>query len=250
MTPRYEPLRITAHLQSGIASSAPWGVALDGLLASEIWSTEKARRRASNEPTPGLHAQTDPPDLDLPLARCETTDDHRWHWHTTTAYPLDHDRTVPPQTRYWSAYVDQHAAARLAARTPATVSARRGRWRMRRIPTLATICTSVTWTAVGERDELIDLLTPVAAIGKHRGTGEGHVLAWDVTPAPELDRFTAGHLHPDGTLGRPTPPDCLKGSVLAATPARGLAGIRPPYMHRSRQYEVHLPTFLETADAD
>ena len=37
-----KPLKVRAHLAFGIAQAAPWGIALDGLLASELWARQKA----------------------------------------------------------------------------------------------------------------------------------------------------------------------------------------------------------------
>ena len=40
-----KPLTVRAHLAFGIAQAAPWGIALDGLLASELWARQKASCR-------------------------------------------------------------------------------------------------------------------------------------------------------------------------------------------------------------
>ena len=236
------PLQVTAHLESGLSSSNPWGVALDGLLAAQLWSEHKASLRAAGTKPPDLHTQDNPLDLDLPLARCTHAGANLWHWAATTAYPVDSDPTRPPEARYWAAYIDQRRAATIAT-PPTSISPGRGRWRLRRIPTLVTICTTVVWHAVGDVHAIEELITPLAAIGKRRGTGEGRVLRWEVTPRPDLDAHTASHLHPNGTLGRPTPPACLTSDH---EPAQGIAGLRPPYMHRARQHQLCLPAPLET----
>ena len=51
----YVPLRVTAHLAGGIAQAAPWGIALDGLLASAMWADHKDAQRAAGTPTTPLH---------------------------------------------------------------------------------------------------------------------------------------------------------------------------------------------------
>jgi hypothetical protein len=43
---------VRAHLAVGIAQAAPWGIALDRLLAAELWAEHKAARRATADPTP------------------------------------------------------------------------------------------------------------------------------------------------------------------------------------------------------
>ncbi len=80
------PLQVRAHLAAGLAHAAPWGVALDGLLAAEIWAEHKATARDAGQIVPGLHDTPNPADLDLPLARC-THGKALWHWAATTAYP-------------------------------------------------------------------------------------------------------------------------------------------------------------------
>jgi hypothetical protein len=238
------PLHVRARLAAGIAQAAPWGIALDGLLAAELWAQTKATRRDAGHPPPGLLDTEDPEDLHLPLARC-TTGDGLWHWAATCAYPENRPPGLPPEVRHWTGRLDHRTAEQLTPRLPATVSDRQGRYRARRMPLLVTTCTAVTWTAVGDRDRVADLLAGITAIGKKRSHGEGHVLAWEVTEATDLDPWTAGHLHPDGTLGRPTPTSCLGGRTGVVDGGRGTAGLRPPYMHPARQHTLRLPALLE-----
>lgn len=70
MTGPLVPLRVRAHLSAGIAQAAPWGIALDGLLASELWAEHKASCRATGRDYVRAMELPEPPDLDLPLARC------------------------------------------------------------------------------------------------------------------------------------------------------------------------------------
>lgn len=237
----HAPMRVRAHLAGGIAQSAPWGIALDGLLASELWSRTKTEARTAGQELPRALKQDCPPDLPLPLATC-VTDDGTWHWAATCAQP-----DTPPDridVRAWMGRVDRRPLEQVADWLPKTVSDRQGRYRARRMPLLVTPCLSVTWHAIGDLDAISELLESLVSIGKRRNSGEGHVLRWDVTPAPDLDDYTASHLHPDGTLGRPTPSACLDGRVDVVDGGLGRAGIRPPYMHPVRQVELHLPALL------
>lgn len=110
------------------------------------------------------------------------------------------------------------------------------------MPLIVTVCSAVTWSAIGDPEELRRLLQPISAIGKKRGHGEGTVTGWDVTPA-RRSAWEAAHLHADGNLGRPCPADCLPAELQ--TPRPSLTGLRPPYMHPSRQAPLHLPAFLD-----
>lgn len=225
-----EPLIVRAHLATGIAHTGPWGIALDGILAAQIWANHKATapyRRAMDSPDP-------PPDLDLPLARCEVGAP-LWHWAATCSYPEDHADQI--DVRIWTARVDHRDLEQLTVGLPATVSSRQGRYRAHRMPLLVTPTPSVSWRAIGDPAAIHDLLAGITSIGKKRAAGEGHVLGWDVIPAPDLDLVAAAHTHLDHSLGRPCPPACraLLGPDITDG-GIGYAGLRPPYMHPAMQH--------------
>lgn len=233
-----EPLEVIAHMATGVAHTLPWGISLDGILASELWHQTKT---SFDLATPALDADN-PPDLDLPLAVCSTPDASQWHWAATCGYP----DPIPPQpdVHHWTGRVDHRHVEHLATGLPKTVSDRQGRYRARRMPLLTTPCRTLTWHAVGDLDQVTKLLADVHAIGKKRSQGEGRVLSWSITRAPHLDEFSAGHLSPAGTLGRPCPADCLTGRQILHG-GLGLAALRPPSMHPSRMRDLHLPAPLE-----
>lgn len=235
------PLEVRAHLATGIAQAAPWGIALDGILAAELWADLKALRRARGESWERARDVAVPPDLDLPLARCELAP-HAWHWAATCARPEHHAPRTDVHT--WTGRTDARELEQVADQLPRVVSERQGRWRARRMPLLVTPCPSVVWWAVGDPARILELLDPIRSIGKKRTSGEGSVLSWEVTAVPWLDPVAAGHLHPDGTLGRPTPPACLNHLPVVRDGGVGRAGLRPPYMHPGRQQQLHLPDLL------
>ena len=227
-----EPLIITARMESGIAHVLPWSITLDGILAAQLWQQTKL----SNSPVaPALDA-ANPPDMPLPLARCIQEDD--WHWSATCAWP----DPVPtsPAIHQWSGRMDHRAVGQLATNLPKTISDRQGRYRARMMPLPVTICQTLTWYAIGDPAAILGLLENVHAIGKKRSQGEGRVLDWNVEPAP-LNEFTAAHLTPVGTLGRPSLPGCLAGHPDIRTGGTGPIAIRPPAMHRSRIRDLLLP---------
>lgn len=231
------PLRVVAHLATGLAHTYPWTIGLDGLLAAELWASVK-----QTQPGPALDADY-PPDLDLPLARCVPTDQpDAWHWAATCGYP----DPVPdrPDIHTWTGNLDHRAAEHLTARLPKVVSSRQGRYRPRRMPLPVTLCKTITWTAVGDPRRVSDLVERITAIGKKRAHGEGQVLRWQVEPADDLDLFTAAHLTPTGHLGRPCPASCLTGHPHVLHGGLGTIGVRPPVMHHSRRHEALLPAPL------
>lgn len=241
MTGRFVPLLVRAHLAYGFAHAAPWGIALDGLLASQMWHDRKAELIAAGTYEQRALQQECPPDLPLPLAICETAAP-QWHWAATCAYA---EEPLPDvQVHTWTSRVDRRDLEQVADYLPKVVSERQGRYKARCMPLLTTACTALTWHAIGDPAKLRDLLLPIRTIGKKRSSGEGHVIRWEVVERPDLDLFAAAHLHPDGSLGRPTPTLCLPADWSGADGGDGLAGIRPPYMHRSRSHQVRFPALL------
>lgn len=243
------PLTVTAHLQQGIVLDTPFGTALDGLLASVARDRAKAARTTTTGILTtgslldgGLHAD-DPAVTDLPLARCIIAGTGHWHWLCTTAYPLDINGAVTredPDVHHQHSRVRERLLPHTVSRIPTTLPPASGRYRMRRMPVVSTPAAAVIWHAVGDPDQIADLLTALPAIGRRRGTGEGTVLAWDITPCPEADPIRHGHCHPDHTLGRPAPYACAAALDLP-TDRTGTAGLRPPYWHPATQTNVILP---------
>lgn len=239
----HQPLQVIAHLAAGVAHTSPWGIALDGLLAAETWARHKDTcRTQGTEWTRGRDNPT-PPDLDLPLARCHRDPD-LWHWMATTAWP---DTTATSEVHTWTARVDHRDLEHVATTLPKVISTRQGRYRSKHMPLLVTCTPRLVWRCVGDPDQIADLLTDITTIGKHRTTGEGHILQWQIQPLPTTTPDDAGHLHPDHTLGRTCPPTCHQhlldtGHLHHPADTLGLAGLRPPYMHPARQHRLWLPT--------
>lgn len=226
------PLRVTAHLVAGIAHATPWTISLDGLLASRLWAEAK-----KHDPT--IHAaleQPNPPDLDLPLARCEI-DPQRWHWAATCGWP--NQVTDRPEIHWWHTDLDDRHTENTATQLPQHLSHRNGRWKAYRMPLPITVTQRLTWHAVGDPEAVEALLQPIVAIGKKRSQGEGRVSRW-IVEETDRDPWEAAHLSPTGALARPTPAACLNQRTVTDG-GDGYAGIRPPHMHPSRRTDVRLP---------
>ena len=232
------PFEVRAHLATGLAHAAPWATSLDGLLASEMWEDEKAAARDRGNYLEAAGPDEVPADLDLPLARCTLAGGDDWHWYATCAYP--EDGTDAPEIHHWSGRPDHRALEQLARYRPSVISDRQGRYRARQMPLLLTSTRTVLWRGVGDIDRVSTTLASIDAIGKKRSQGEGHVLRWEVQPV-DIDAWSAGHLHPNGLLGRLSPRICLQGRPTVETGGVGRGAIRPPHMHRSRMREVCMP---------
>ncbi len=219
--------------------SRPHGIALDGLLASVLWHRHKWAARAE-----GRHVSSSPPDdpdvIALPLATCgDPTVDADWHWMATFSdqQPLRVD-AAEPDIRWRFSRTDR---ARLQHLSPVIgrgiVHDSIGRYQRRVVPVMATPTTSLTWRAVGDGNQIRDLLSDLTAIGKHRGVGEGIVTHWEVTSTPEVTDWSAAHEHEPGVLGRPTPQRCLTDhhtltGPAAPTPSGRHTCIPPAASHR------------------
>ena len=246
------PVTVTARLQQGIVFDLRFGTAFDGLLASTIRDQAKAvhyqetGRIVTGSMLDGGTRIKTPATVELPLARCQNAADDDWHWLATTGYPLGWDGELvagDPDVHYLHTRLREHVAEQTVLKMPTTIDASSGRFRNYRLPVPVTVAYAVAWRAVGDPDKLRELTSAITSIGGRRNSGEGAVLSWDVTVDEAGDWNQFGHLHPDGTLGRPTPTSCAsKLPDTTFNPARtGMAGIRPPYFHAATQRHVLLP---------
>ncbi|NKS56341.1 hypothetical protein GS504_01765 [Rhodococcus hoagii] len=239
----HNPLVVRAQLAHGISLDPLYPVSLDGLLAAVVWGIHKSRLRATGTPTVPLIEQTYPPDLDLPLSICGDRTSGEWHWAATCAHAVDHP-TPDPEIRHHTGYLDTRHLDATVNRQPVSIPPYKGRYRERRLPTIITLTSAVTWRAHGDIDRVAELLATVDAIGKKRAYGEGRVLKWTVVPDPDpdADEFSAGHLHIDGSWGRPAPRHCLE-RARPGTRHGGTShgGLRPPYLHPSRRHPIVCP---------
>jgi CRISPR type IV-associated protein Csf3 len=237
-------LQITATTPHGIVLSRPWGVALDGLLASVLWHRRKWAARAAGQYLTYQHTDVPEP-LELPLARCDDPAHDDWHWMATFAdlHPHSHD-AAEPDIRWRTSRTDRHRLQHLAPVIGNhAVSDSKGRYQRRVIPVMAHPATSLTWRAVGDPNLIRDLLIDVPSIGKHRGVGEGLVTRWEVTETPDVPDWVAGHEHEPGVLGRTVPMRCLDDTAGTKTGPLGVATIRPPYLHPGSRTTAYQPVY-------
>ena len=232
------PFTVRARLSAGYAHATPWGISLDGLLASEVWESRKATARATNTEWSAYDVRTVPEGIDLPLERCDGGDGN-WHWAATFAYPED---AVPgPHVQMWTGRPDQQALAQLTDNLPAHVDPRKGRFRSWVMPLPMTVAPTLVWRGLGDPAAVGEMLSSVVSIGKKRASGHGLVLDWSIEPDVDADRWEFGHLHPDGTLGRTVPAACLGGRESIVHGGVGRMGMRPPDMQPRMRADVVLP---------
>ncbi len=101
-------LHITATTPHGVVLARPWGIALDGLLASVLWHRRKWAAREAGEDF-SYRASDTPEVLDIPLARCgDPSRDQDWHWMATFAdlHSRPH-ATIEPDIRWRTSRTDR-----------------------------------------------------------------------------------------------------------------------------------------------
>jgi CRISPR type IV-associated protein Csf3 len=251
------PLVITATVQQGVVIDPRYGIALDGLLATQLRSAAAVKAghaRAGAELDGGLGLEV--PDLwEVPLGRC-TRAGQDWHWLASVGMPVDHQgRRVPwvVDAHRLLGDLDETRTAQVAVSQPMHLGGARGRYRRRITPVLVIPAAQLVWHAVGDKGQVRALLEPLTAIGGRRGSGEGAVLGWQVRDALPVEVSTAGgvdlfaHRHPDGTLGRPCPLVCAE-AVGADLSRQGYAGLRPPMFHPGTRRNLVLPPWDYTAE--
>ena len=237
-------LQITATTPHGVVLSRPWGISFDGLLASVVWHRRKSAAQAAGHHLT-YNPDAPPETLQLPLARCGDGESD-WHWMAT--FSDRHPRSPEvsdPDIRWRTSRTDRRRLQQLspviARAGGGGVSDSTGRDQRRLVSVIARPATHLTWRAVGDPEQIRDLLTDLRSIGKHTGVGEGEVTRWDVTEIPDVTTWSAGHEHEDGILGRTTPPRCLHDRPQEAVGPLGIGSLRPPYLHRATRSEAYQP---------
>lgn len=201
-------LTVTAELASAPVVTTP--LRFDGLLWA-AWHARLSVQTGQDWPDPV-------PDAPLPLARVETP--HGWWWAASAVAPTGpesmhhaHRRPAIGELLDWSAARSVNIAAGpdKALRIP----------HYRRIAML-----SLTWTCVGDRAGVADLLGYVPGVGGQRTQGHGWVRRWTVGPAgPGLDAYRT-----DVRL-RPLPVEAV--DTLPDRVSRRMVPLRPPYYDRA-----------------
>lgn len=228
--PSHVPVRVTAHLRTGIGYDLPYGLDLAGILASRMRAVARDLRHQDGahvtSPLPDT-TEEDPEDMDLPLARCITAGAD-WHWAASCAIPTAPDEDPEPRTFY--RVVDSAWAHRAADRPLPHVQPSSGPHRDMMMPAPVLLCPSVQWHAIGDPDRIEHLLRGILFLGRRRSVGEGRILHWEIeTLATEPDGWS--HIHA-GEIVRPCPEDCA--AALAVPYRLGWYALRPPSWHPDR----------------
>lgn len=214
----YEPLRITAWLQCGVASD--WTLPLDGIM---FYQACRSRWGAQDATIPGAGAYRKQHGNLLPIKRVNAARD--WYYRCSFAQWPPH---VAEGVDHWNKRFDAALADLIdfGPRRRGRVIVEGGRYRAYHMMIYYRHALFVRWYAVGEQDGVRQFLSMVTNVGKKTDQGWGRVLRWQVEPWPE-----------DWSIHGPG------GRLMRAIPAPGgeLTGIRPPYWQRSNQADCQIP---------
>ena len=238
-----EPLCITAYVAGSIALARPEDLALDGILAYQT-----LRRHFGDD----FYHLPDPKELTffarLPLEqrgkplpaveRMQTgdtwhqtpflEDDSPWYWSCSRALIEVKGR----DTQYWNKRVDTTAALSdhldFGGRVEKIII-EAGRYKAYHMPLPTLVTDRVCWYCYGDRDAIAALLCDVAAIGKKRVQGHGHVLRWTLEPTrQDYSEWK------DGQLMRPIPGTIFDRETATPTGIQHIA-FRAPQWHPANQ---------------
>lgn len=161
---KVEPLRIVAHLSEGVALRHP--LHLDAILASVV-----AQRNQCMPPLPG-----EKQGVEIPIQR-ELM--NRFHMVSDGVCVVEVN-----EVRYKNGRAPWVEYARMGNAKIRNVKISMGQDKSVRRPYSFAIMAgdAITWWALGDREQILDLLRHVRYIGKFANTGKGRVVRWDVEP--------------------------------------------------------------------
>lgn len=208
-----KPLRVEASLVSRVVMPVEGSIHLDGLLMAAV-----ARRDA----LPPLMTQGDvltAKPLEIPIARSECC---RYYLASTSF-----GEVRARETRYIQRRFPLQEAIAMGGASLKRVATNAGACKAFRIPVEAVHVPQLTWWAVGDAEEVRELLGWVTRVGRRRAVGEGEVRDWTVV---ELDDVWPGFpvLTEDGRPLRNLP---LEHAGIGEHTPR-FARLVPPYWSR------------------
>lgn len=204
------PLRITATLRNGFASSDPWSPAIDGILA--YWHVREQLGEEQFALT-SVDSSAMEPVTDLPLAKTEWQGEW-WYQCSSPIYA-----TRAEFLRYYHRRFDIGAAQQYLQPQRGRVETKAGPFKAYRLSARVIVTPEVQWYAVGDSEEVRRLLRRCSAIGAKVGQGFGRVQAWTVETLRELPPY-------GGASDRPIPAEYAR--QIGAEGPMLLWGLRPP----------------------
>lgn len=214
-----QPMRMRAYLLDGrVAGTEPY-FPLDSILAA-MW-IHKRYPELCYQPVVGDFIQAD-----LPFER--RGNGESWYW----ACSFNVAKPIGEYVTYWNRRFDDQYEQYIDFKGKrGKVSASSGRYKAYRTPLNVLLFDYLEWYAVGDIDEVRELVEMVVAIGKKPAQGFGLVDRWEIVPWD--DDWSEVR---DGKVTRALPrlPDGCRGIIKPF-------GLRPPYWDIKNKQVVYMP---------
>lgn len=247
-------VKVTARLQSGAVLPTVFPAPLDGIIAAQVRKDRLGDAYWQQpEPPPRHLVLRDPHGAYIPEVRAwrdrfrhwplplvklrpKGVSTSQWVWAATCAVPDGDEIDV---RWFHKRGFKQLAAEPRVDRIPANPDV--GTFKAWRIPAPVTVCSTVTWWALGDPDGIQAVLSRVEAVGKHARQGEGAVLEWRVEDVGPGDWDVVRWL-PDGRVARPFPPRYAAWLGVEQPELTVVDSFRPPYWRPPRISETKART--------
>lgn len=220
----FEPLRVTAHLRTGVISDQ-W-LPLDGIL---LYQACRRQFGAQGATLPGGGAVCKLASVPLKIIHPGEP-----HWYYACSWAQPRPWWVAEGKDHWNKRCDlglAHLVDFHGRRGKVLVG--QGRYRAYHMPVFYRVALRVDWYCAGDRADVEALLSTMTHIGKKGTQGWGRVIKWDVEPWPEdWSVWRAGKL----TRGIPATDAAVTGPVNLMH-----YGLRPSYYRKQNQMLLVMP---------
>jgi CRISPR type IV-associated protein Csf3 len=219
-----EPLRITAHLRTGVVADR-W-LPLDAILLYQ------ANRQALGPEVATLPGGIDTQGAStLPL---EIIHPGRKIWYYACSWAQPQPWWVAEGRDHWNKRFDQGFAYMVDFEgRRGKVIIEQGRYKAYHMPVFYRVADRVEWYCVGDKARVGELLSTMTHLGKKRSQGWGRVIQWKVEPWME-----DWSVWRDGELTRGVPAEDVVGKGMFNFVHYGL---RPSYYRQENQMMLAMP---------
>jgi len=215
-----EPLHVVAHLKENVVFNSP--IMLDGLLAWVVAAQHRLLPPQSGEP---------PRRIEIPIQR----DEKRDVYLCSQGFLAQEASEV----RYKNRRAPWVEFARLGSSKIRRVNISLAENKSYRVPYELRLGRAIEWWCLGDAERILELLSYVHYLGKHRGSGEGaldiHGTPWTVEPCKSWGRG-----FPVVQSGKPMRPLPIEYPGLRA-PRTRFGNVRPPYYDHSTEEMIACP---------
>lgn len=235
----FEPLAITAYLESSVGIGRPEDISLDGILAYEVLRKHFGYSfYMLPDPKEVLYFTRLPLEMrGLPDKRIQalqtgevwidknTPDINPWYWACSSTQMQIRGR----DTLYWNKQIAESMTDSIDFQgRRGKIIIEQGQFKSYHMPLTKLIASKVMWYVHGDKEQIASILLSIMAIGKKTSQGNGRVLRWVIEPT--MEDYSEWK---DGKLMRPLP---VVGNWQEVTPLdMQHIAFRAPQWHPANQ---------------